>query len=367
MMDFLSERFAPGPLFGWLCVVFLALIPLIWWRWLSDRRRATVRYSTTGFLRPLTGTWASRLRFVLPLMRTLAVIAFIVALARPQYGGEYRDAGEGIAIQMVLDVSGSMAEEDFVINARRVRRIDAVKRVFEEFVLGSGDRGSREGDLIGMTTFAMYADTVSPLTPDHGSVVSLLKNVDIPGWVDGRQVRADIEANYTALGDAIVVATDDLRRAGEQAIAGVPGAESARSRVMILLTDGADNPAPIRGTTPPKPLEAARIAATLGIRIYTIGAASDHRIDSAFLLRRASFDESVLRQIAEITGGKYFRATDTQSLKTITEEIDQLEKRKTGERTFRDDTRAARLAMLTGLGLVMAELLLANTRFRRIP
>jgi Ca-activated chloride channel family protein len=367
MMEYLSERFAPGALFGWLCVVFLAMIPLIWWRWRDHRRRSTVRYSAAGFLKPLAGTWASRLCFVLPLLRTLAVLAFVAALARPQHGGEYRDAGEGIAIQMVLDVSGSMAEEDFVLDSRRVRRLDAVKRVFEEFVLGSGDRRSREGDLIGMTTFAMYADTASPLTPDHGSVVSLLKTVEIPGWVNGQQVRADIEANYTALGDAIVLATDDLRRAGEQAVAGVPGAESAKSRVMILLTDGSDNPAPIRGTTPPKPLEAARVAAALGIRIYTIGAASDHRIDSAFLLRRASVDEPALRQIAEATGGKYFRATDTQSLKTITQEIGKMEKRKTGERSFRDDTLAARLAMLTGLGLVMLELWLTNTRFRKIP
>lgn len=369
MMEYLSERFAPGPLFGWLCVIFLALMPAIWWRWRADRRRAAVRYSTAGFLKSISGTWASRTRFIIPLLRTLTVLSLLVALARPQAGGEYRESGEGIAVQMVLDVSGSMAEEDFVVDGRRARRLDAVKRVFEDFVLGSGNRRSREGDLIGMTTFAMYADNTSPLTPDHASLVELLKQMEIPGWVNGQQMRAEPEANFTDIGTALVVATDDLRRAGEQAVAGVPGAESAKSRVIILLTDGANNPAKVQNETAPDPFEAAKVAASLGIRVYTIGAASDEKVDSGFgfLQRRAQVDEPSLQKIATLSGGKYFRATDTESLKTITEEIDKLEKRKTGERTFRDDSYAAKLAMLAGLGMIFMEVFLTSTRYRRIP
>lgn len=370
MMEYLSERFAPGPLFAWLCGAFLLLVPLIWFRHRRSARRSTVRFSTASFLTPLGRTWATRTRFVLPLLRTLAVLSLIVALARPQAGGDYRDIGEGIAIQMVLDVSGSMREDDFVLQGRKVRRLDAVKEVFKDFVLGEGMGRGREGDLIGMTTFAMYADAKCPLTPDHASVVDILKQTDIPGWVDGQQVREDREAGFTALGDAIVLATDDLRRAGEQAIAGVAGAEAAKSRVMILLTDGADNPAKIEGTPPPDPIEAAKLAAVMGIRIYTIGAASEvqaNRDFSMMMRPRAEVDEPTLKEIAEATGGKYFRATDTASLRTIYEEIDRLEKRKTGERTFRDDVFAAKLAMLLGLGLLMTELLLSNTRYRRLP
>jgi Ca-activated chloride channel family protein len=202
--------------------------------------------------------------------------------------------------------------------------------------------------------------------------VNLLRETEIPGWVDRRQVRQDEEAGYTALGDAVAIATDDLRRAGEQAIAGVPGAEAATSRVMILLTDGKNNPAPIAGTEPPDPAEAARVAATLGIKIYTIGAvggAPPARPDAFSLLlsRRQEVDEPMLRRIAQATGGKYFRATDVDSLVTIYDEIDRLERKSTGERSYRDDIRAASLAMSAGLGLLALELLLSCTRFRRIP
>jgi Ca-activated chloride channel family protein len=312
-----------------------------------------------------------RTRFVLPLLRTLAIVALVLALARPQSGGAYHDTREGIAIQMVLDVSGSMAAEDFIINGRRARRLDAVKQVFKDFVLGSGSLRGRENDLIGMTTFAMYADTNCPLTLDHGSLCDLLDETEIPGFVDGQQVRQHPEAEHTALGDAIALATDDLRRAGEQAIAGMPGAEAAKSRVMILLTDGADNPAEFSGQAPPKPIEAARVAATLGIKIHTIGAigtAPSQRSPFGLFARpRFQVDEPTLKEIARITGGKYFRATDTDSLVEVYDEIDQLERRRTGERTFHDDIRGAKLAMLTGLGLLMLELLLVNTRYRRIP
>lgn len=370
MMQYLQERFAPQPPFGWLCLVLLLLIPLVWWRAIGQRKRPTLRFSSTEPFRTLGSSWATHARYVLPMLRTLAIAALVVALARPQSGGEYIDTREGIAIQMVLDVSGSMSEEDFVVDGRAARRLDAVKLVFKDFVLGSGALGGRDNDLIGMTTFAMFADTNCPLTLDHASLIDLLEETEIPGWVDGRQVREDMESGNTALGDAIIRASDDLRRAGEQAIQGVPGAEAAKSRVMILLTDGADNPAPDPTTKPPDPLEAAKVAAQLGIKIYTIGAVgSPQRRRGLFGMMRSGrqVDENALKAIADGTGGKYFRATDTRSLETIYEEIDRLETRRTGERTFRDDIEAAKMAMLLGLGLLMTESLLVSTRFRRIP
>ncbi len=374
MIQWFQDNFAPGPLFAWLCLGFFILIPLVWIRFRRKGPRTAVRFSSVQPLRGLRATWASRTRFILPLLRTAAILALIVALARPQSGGEYHDTSEGIAIQMVLDVSGSMATDDFVLGGQHVRRLDAVKQVFEDFVLGRGALRGRESDLIGMTTFAMFADTPCPLTLDHGSLRDLVRDTEIPGWVGGRQVRQQEEAGYTALGDAIVLATDDLRRSGEQAVEGVPGAEAAKSRVMILLTDGADNPAPFSGVTPPKPIDAAKVAATLGIKVYTIAAfgTSPQRQQGfgLFAPMRGGFDpvaEAALKGIASATGGQYFRATDTDSLVTIYDEIDRLERRRTGERSFRDNVWASKVAMLAALGMLMAEVLLANTRYRRIP
>jgi len=369
MMEFLSTHFAPGPLFGWLCVISLILIPLPWIRHFRSRHQPTVRFSRVSVLKQIPASWAVRGQFIVPFMRTLAIIALIFAMARPQAGGEYRDASEGIAIQMVLDISGSMQEDDFVMGQRRTRRIDAVKQVFEDFVLGSGSVQGRENDLIGMTTFAMYADTRVPLTRDHGSLVDLLRETDIPGWVNGRMVRELLEANYTSLGDAIVLATDDLRRAGEQAVAGVPGVEAAKSRIMILLTDGANNPPEKYRNVAPDPLEAAKVAAKLGIKIYTIGAVGSGSGSQVgfFSFRGVQVDEATLKGIAQATDGRYFRATDAQSLRTIYDEIDQLERSDTGERIYQDDVYAAKISMLVALGLLMAEIVLINTRFRRLP
>ena len=368
MMDWLTERFNPGPFFGWLCVVFLVLVPLVWYHAQSLRRRPAMRFSSLEQLKTVGRTWAQRLRFIVPLLRVVAIVALVVALARPQSGGEYVDSKEGIAIQMVLDVSGSMEETDFIIDGRRARRLDAVKRVFRDFVLGGEDLGGRESDLIGMTTFAMFADTACPLSLDHGSLADLLDETEIPGWVNGRKVRDHPEAAYTALGDAIVVATDDLRRAGEQAVAGVPGAEAAKSRVMILLTDGANNPAQLPQAEAPDPREAAKLAATLGIKVYTIGALGAAPTRSiGFGRQRRQVDEPLLREIAQVTGGKYFRATDTDTLVTIYDEIDRLERQATGERSFHDDIATARFSMLVALAVIMAELLLVSTRYRKIP
>ena len=205
MMEWFDERFSPGPLFGWLCLLFALVIPLVWVRARALRRRPSVRFSSVAVARSLAASWAGRARFILPLLRTSAIVALLIALARPQSGGFYNDRNEGIAIQMVLDVSGSMSEEDFLIDGTPARRLDAVKRVFRDFVLGGDSLHGRDGDLIGMTTFAMYADTSCPLTLDHGSLADLLAVAEIPGWVNRRQLRQDPEANNTALGDAIAI------------------------------------------------------------------------------------------------------------------------------------------------------------------
>ncbi|GIK15805.1 MAG: aerotolerance regulator BatA [Planctomycetota bacterium] len=366
--------FAPGEVFGALCVVFVLALPWTWIDAVRPGRRPSLRFSVTGYVEGLPRSWRQRTWFVPATARTAAVLCLVFALLRPQSTGMSRDTGEGIAIEMVLDVSGSMSEADFVIDGRPARRMDAVKQVFQDFVLGTGGLSGRRGDLIGMTTFAMYPDVRCPLTPDHANLVNLLRETDIPGWVRGRQVYEHPEANYTALGDAIVRATDELRKAGEKAVAGVPGAEAARSRVMILLTDGYDNPAPaLKGDAVP-PVEAAKLAAKFGIRIYTIGAVGSQPVPagrarglSSLFQRRAEVDEATLQEVARATGGKYFRAEDVESLTTIYDEIDKLERRKTGERVYNDDTSLARRAMLIGLMLLAGELVLSATWYRKGP
>lgn len=371
MIEYVSERFHPGAVFAWLCLAFLALTPVAVYFTHRPRRRPVVRFSSFRLLPPRGSSLTGRMRGLPAVLRGLALLALLLALARPQAGGEYHDTSEGIAIQMVMDISGSMAEQDFVLEGRPARRIDAVKSVFKDFVLGTKSLRGRDNDLIGMTSFAMFAETTCPLTLDHGSLLDLLDETDIPGWVKGRQVRELQEAGFTSLGEAIVVATDDLRRASEQAVAGVPGAEPAKSRVMVLLTDGKDNPPKYPAAPPPDPIEAAKVAAKLGIKIYTIGAVGSQAPPAQgfgmLFQRRAEVDEEMLQQIAKHTGGKYFRATDVRSLAEIYEEIGKLETRRTGERTFRDDILAARYAMMCGLGLLMTEVVLLNTRYRRIP
>jgi len=367
-------HFAPGPVFATLGALFLLTLPWLWVRARSPRRHATFRFpfaQRLGGPAPLPRSWAQRLWFLPALLRTTAVAVLLFALARPQAGGLVRDTAEGIAIEMVLDVSGSMAETDFALQGQWVRRVDAVKRVFEDFVLGQQNLPGRANDLIGMVSFARYADVKCPLTRDQANLVNLLKETDIPGWVQGQERYRHPEADNTALGDAIVLGTDELRRAGEQAVAGIAGAEPAKSKVMILLTDGADNPAPEARREAPNPVEAAKLAAALGIKVYTIGAVGAERRAQTpfgfFARPTAQVDERTLQEIARVTGGRYFRATDTESLVTIYDEIDKLERRRTGEREYYDDLGAVRIALVVALAVLGVEVFLVNTRFRRMP
>ncbi len=178
------------------------------------------------------------------------------------------------------------------------------------------------------------------------------------------------------MGDAIALATDDLRRAGDQAVAGVPGAEAAKSRVMILLTDGANNPAPLAQADPPDPIDAARVAATLGIKIYTIGAGTPEGglvpVDDPVRGRRYlrvenDIDEEMLQKIASLTGGRYFRATSEGMLATIYQRIGELEKTKIEVKHFTTYEELAPKLMLVAMVLLLLELLAGATISRGLP
>jgi Ca-activated chloride channel family protein len=228
--------------------------------------------------------------------------------------------------------------------------LEVVKEAFRLFILGEGESaGGREGDLIGMVTFARYADGVSPLTLDHDMLLSLLDQVEIV---------TQPEDNGTSIGEAMALAVERLRE------------NAATSKVMILLTDGSNN----AGLT--EPLEAAQIAKALGIKIYTIGTGSrgtapvpmrTHDGRQVVQRMQVSIDEGTLRQIARLTGGKYFRATDSEALKEIYAEIDRLEKTTTVAQHYQQYVDFFPIFLLAGLGLVLLETVLVNTRLRTVP
>jgi len=319
----------------------------------SQRRtlRASIGFSEAGSVRDLPRSLASRLRSALPWLRALALASFVVALARPQWGVEAtRIYTKGIAIVMVVDISSSMAALDLQIDDARANRLDVIKATFRDFVTGDGDElPGRENDLIGMVTFARYADEVSPLTLDHKALLALLEGVDIVALP---------EEDGTAIGDAIVMGVDTVREAGDA------------NQVMILLTDGSNN----AGDADPR--DAARAAAALGVKIYAIGAGSQgtalmpvRQAEGGVKLMPSQvyIDEYTLNDVAAITGGRYFRATDAEALRAIYAEIDRLEKTTNVAENYQRYIEGFTLFLALGLGLLLLEVLLVNTRLRTVP
>lgn len=358
-------------------LTLLVLLPLIWWQWASRRQRSAVQFSTLEHLRVQGRTWAVRARYLVPFLRTLAVGLLIFCMARPQKGDEEtRIITEGIAIQLLIDRSGSMLAEDFQIEGRRVNRLVAVKDVATNFVVGKpeADLPGRPDDLVGMISFAGYADSVCPLTLDHAYLVETLKQTEI---VDARKFR---DEDGTAIGDAIALAVLRMRDLAKRRAA--LDANRVKSKVLVLLTDGEQN----AGELTPK--QAARLAAEEEIKIYTIGMGSQGMalypaVDpftgaKRYVRQPSNLDETTLKMIAEETGGEYFRATDTDSLRLIYARIDELERTETEEKKYLQhaelSTQAVRFGewtvpplLLVVLGLLAVEVLLANTRFRKLP
>jgi len=317
----------------------LALIPLAAWiRWRVERRRmGTLRYSAVDSVLE-AGAGLSRWKHRVPsVLRALALVALIFALARPQTGATTESVlTEGIDIVLVLDISTSMLAEDLEPN-----RLEAAKAVAADFVTG------RSNDRIALVAFAGEAFTQVPLTLDYSVVTTLLAELD-PGMIE----------DGTAVGMGLATAVKRLQ------------ASDAASKVVVLLTDGRSNRGEIG------PLTAAQMAEALGVRVYTIGAGSRGTarvpVDDPFRGRvyatmRVDIDEESLQQIAELTGGRYFRATDTESLAAIYEEIDQLETTEIEVENFTQYEERFPLVLGLGLLLIVAEATLARTALRRLP
>ena len=356
-------------------LLLLLFVPVIAWRLLSRWRSASVDFSATDVAAELGPTWKTRTWWIPPLLRIGAVVLVIVALARPQEGRKETIVdSEGIAIELVVDRSGSMRAMDFQVDGEPVDRLTAIKDVVAKFVEGDGDLEGRPADLIGLVTFAGFADGVSPLTLDHPYMLATLNETEIA---------VNRSEDGTAIGDALGLAVEKLNlRERQQLDENGDGENRIKSKVVILLTDGENNAGDV------DPLQAAELAATMGVKVYTIGVGTQDRapvpVTDPFTGRQVlewaevSIDEETLKRIAETTGGKYFRATYTDSLTSIYEEIDTLEKSRVEERHYVDYRELAiepiHAGMLTipplllvALMLLATECVLSGTVYRQIP
>ncbi|MCX5904982.1 MAG: VWA domain-containing protein [Proteobacteria bacterium] len=305
------------------------------------KRSSRIRFSSLAALKEIkqskTPAWRKGLLF----MRCLAMSLLIFALARPQSGNRSTEIlTEGIDIMLCLDTSGSMNALDFTLDNKRVNRLQVVKKVVEEFVRG------RQNDRIGMVVFAEEAFTQCPLTLDYGVLLSFLEKLEI-----------GMAGDRTAIGSALATCVKRLKD--------LP----SKSKIIILLTDGRNNTGSIT------PATAADIAKTCGIKVYTIGVGTEGEapflVDSLFgqryVYQRVDLDEETLKEIAQKTGGTYFRATNTEALKAIYQQIDKMEKSAAKVKEYMEYEELFAWFLIPGLCLVLVEILLANTRLRKIP
>lgn len=354
-------------------LVLLPIVPLVAWRlWTADSRRA-VSFSSAVVDWDVRPSWRQRLVWLPSALLLLALTLMIVSLARPRHGREQTVIdSEGIAIEMVVDRSGSMQALDFQIDGQHVDRLTAIKNVAAKFVLGDEESNQervlpgRISDLIGLITFAGYADAVTPPTLDHAFLIAQLENTEIV------TLRRE---DGTAIGDAISLAIDKLSTLDDRQ------REKVKSKIVILLTDGENTAGEI------EPLQAAELAKAMGVKVYTIGVGTKGR--APFPVRRSrngqvmvqyvpvNIDEKTLRAIAEETGGKYFRATDTKSLELIYDEIDQLEKSKVETQQFVDYRELAvqpirwggyevPALLVLAMGLLAARVVISHTLLRQL-
>jgi Ca-activated chloride channel homolog len=332
-------------------LLLLLLLPLLAVTLRRGRAPLAIGFPMSGELRQLPASLALRLHRALPWLRILALGLALLAVAGPQWGVRTTSiAREGIAIALVIDTSSSMSAIDLKLDDRPSSRLEVVKATLRDFVTGQDVAlGGRAGDAIGMVTFARYADNISPPTLDHEALLGLLDQVQIVGMPteDG-----------TAIGDAIVRAIDMLERA------------EGASKAVILLTDGSYNAGEV------EPLVAAQLAAAYGIRINTIGAGSRGTAlmpvagpagNIEYLPSEVTIDEATLEQMAELTGGKYFRATDGAALRTIYAEIDRLEKAPNVAEHQQRYIELYPLVTALVLSLLLLEIVMINTRLRTVP
>jgi Ca-activated chloride channel family protein len=323
-----------NPEFLYLLLVIPLMIAWYWYK--NNRSKAEIQISSISPFSKSGKTFRQYLYHVLFVFRIITIGLLIVALARPQSTSSSQDISiEGIDIVMAMDISGSMLAEDLKPN-----RLEAAKDVAEDFIEG------RPNDRVGLVVFAGETFTQVPLTTDH----TVLKNMF-------EEVKSGMIEDGTALGDGLATAVTRLRDS------------EAISKVIILLTDGVNNMGAL------DPASAAEIAKLYGIRIYTIGVGSEgmapYPRQTPFGIQyqnvEVNIDEDLLKEVARMTDGKYFRATSNRKLKQIYDEIDQLEKSKIDVTEFHKKSEEFAILVLLALLFFVLEILLKNTVFKTTP
>ena len=323
-----------NPEYFWLLLVLIPMI--IWYIFKEKRSHADLKFSSIRVFKQMKRGSRIWLRHLLFAARVLAILFLVLALARPQSSTSWQTYNsEGIDIMLALDISGSMLARDFKPN-----RIDAAKDVAAQFITG------RTHDNIGLVIFAGESFTMCPMTTDHAVLLNLLKDV-----------QCGMIADMTAIGDGLATAVNRIKDG------------PAKSKTIILLTDGTNNAGDIA------PVTAAQIAKSFGIRVYTIGVGTQgtapYPVQTPYGIEYQNIpveiDEVTLKQIASTTGGEYFRATNKDVLKNIFSEIDKLEKTKLTVTEFsRREENFMPWAMMA-LILLICEIVLRNTLLRNIP
>lgn len=323
-----------NPEYLWLLLV---LVPMIaWYVFKQYQADASLQVSSTEPFHKMPKTRKHYLFHLVFALRCAALFFLVIAIARPQSTNSFRsESTEGIDIMLSLDISGTMLAEDLKPN-----RLEAAKEVATKFI------ADRPDDNIGLVVFAGESFTQCPLTTDHGVLINLLNAVQFGVIEDG-----------TAIGLGLANAVNRIKDS------------QAKSKVIILLTDGSNNRGDIA------PLTAAEIAKKFGIRVYTIGVGKQGMAPYPFQTPMGiryqnvpvEIDEDVLQQIAKMTGGSYFRATDNASLGAIYGEIDQMEKTKLQVREYKKRNEEFFPYLLTAFLLLVIEILIRNTVLRRLP
>jgi Ca-activated chloride channel homolog len=341
--------------FPWAFLI-LPLVVLLVWFVLRRHRGVGLRFSSVGIAGSSGSSLRTRLRHLPMIGRVIAIVLLTVGLARPQQGREeVRDVSQGIAIEMVVDRSGSMGQE-LIYEGKQLNRLEVVKKIFKEFILGNGkDLQGRPSDLIGMVAFARYADTLCPLTLSHGALDRFIESI---------QVVTRRNEDGTAIGDALALAAARLRTLEEV----LKMDYRIKSKVVILLTDGQNN------AGKRSPVEAARLAKEWGIKVYAIGIGGresfvtvrtplgDYKVPGG-----PGVDEATLKNIADETGGAFWLAESAEKLHQIYKEIDRLERTEIESVRHIDYAERFLAFVLAALALLILEQVIISTVFRRIP
>jgi len=324
-------------------LLLLLLLPLL--AWLKGRRGSppAFLYSSVKLVEGLTGIRRSRAGFFLAALRWLTLAIFIFAFAQPRLTKSTTTVkASGVDIVIALDMSGSMISEDFVVNGERVNRFNMARSVIKKFI------DQRPNDRIGLVVFATRAFVATPLSLDHDFLQENLDRLEI----------GDINQNSTAIGDGLATSINRLRDL------------KAKSKIVILATDGQNNSGKI------DPLTAADAAAALGVKVYTVGIGEQGSAPMPVFMNGqkvgyqnvpVDVDEGTLQKIADKTGGKYYRADNAEKFRQIYAEIDKLEKTEATISKYTEYKELFPWFVLSGSALLLIEILLAQTVFRKLP